>query len=199
MDKARFTEAEEERRQAPTELCEWINRGLKPRGSVSALAKLLGIAPSKVSKMRYGLRAPQARELRIIEAYFGEPAPIDVGEAMTASLVPMRVRVIGNLIGGSRVVLLDGRLDEIVVPEPVPLATMAIEIRGEALGGLFDRWLLIYDDIRVPPSTDLRGSLCVIGLKDETVVKKLQNIAMLDGKPILWAAPVKQLVQKIAK
>jgi hypothetical protein len=150
--------------------------------------------------MRGGLRAPKARELRIIEAYFGEPAPIDIGEATESSLVPVRVRVIGNLIGGSKVVLLGGRLDEAFVPEMIPIATKAIEIRGDSLGGLFDRWLLFYDDVRVPPAAelrDLRGHLCVIGLQDETVVKKLQNIAMLDGKPILWAAAVKQLVQKI--
>ena len=91
--------------------------------------------------------------------------------------MPVRVRVIGNLLAGRKSCCWTGKLDEIAVPETIPLATMAIEIRGEALGGLFDRWLLLYDDVRVPPSIDLRDSLCVIGLKDETVVKKLQNIA----------------------
>ena len=208
MDKARFTEAEEERKTAPTEFSDWFERGLKQRGrgAGNELAKLLDIRPELVSRMRYGQRPPKAHELRIIEAYLGGSAPLGIATGPIGvgvdieRLVPARVRVIGNLVGGSKVILLDGKLDEVVIPEPIPFKTMAIEVRGDSLGGLFDRWLLFYDDVRVPPAAlhDLHDRLCVIGLQDETVVQKLRNIKALDGKPILWAAAVKQLVQKIA-
>lgn len=150
--------------------------------------------------MRSGEREPRARELRVIEAFLGEPAPIEIDELMGGtSFVPVRVRVIGNLITGSKVVLLDGRLDEVIVPDTSPIATKAIKIRGDSLGALFDRWLLLYDDVRTPPTIDLRDQLCVIGFEHDTTVKKLDNIATLDGKPILWAAAVRQLVQKITR
>jgi transcriptional regulator with XRE-family HTH domain len=204
MDTARFPEAEQERKNAPAEFCEWFHRGLKQRGrgAGNELAKLLGIRPELVSRMRYGQRPPRAHELRIIEAYLGGSAPLGIatGPIGVGVDIAVRVRVIGNLVGGSKVILLDGKLDEVVIPEPIPFKTMAIEVRGDSLGGLFDRWLLFYDDVRVPPAAlhDLHDRLCVIGLQDETVVQKLRNIKALDGKPILWAAAVKQLVQKIA-
>jgi hypothetical protein len=95
---------------------------------------------------------------------------------------------------------LDGKLDEVSIPKPIPFASKAIEIRGDSLGGLFDRWLLFYDEIHTPPTVELCDRLCVVGLQDESVwVKKLHDTANLDGIPIVWAAPVKQLVQKITK
>ena len=90
-----FANQEERRQKRPARWNTWINsdfkqpnkstsrhpqtsangfdRGLKPRGRTTALAKLLGISPDKVSKMRMGLRGPQPGELRIIEAFWASP------------------------------------------------------------------------------------------------------------------------------
>ncbi len=49
---------------------------------------------------------------------------------------------------------------------------MAVEIRGNSLGELFDRWLVFYDDVRRPVTEDLIGKLCVVGLADGRVLIK---------------------------
>jgi hypothetical protein len=88
MDHTRFTAAEQEHKQAPLELCEWINRGLKKsgRGAPLALAKLLGIRPEMVSRI-----APEARaargELRIIETFWAA-RPIDIRERQNRRWYP---------------------------------------------------------------------------------------------------------------
>lgn len=51
-------------------------------------------------------------------------------------------------------------------------STVAVEIRGTSLGPIFDRWLAYYDDLRTPPTSDLVGKLCVVGLEDERVLIK---------------------------
>jgi transcriptional regulator with XRE-family HTH domain len=85
--------------------------------------------------------------------------------------------------------------------------TVAVEINGGSLGPLFDHWLAYYDDVRLPPTEDLVGYLCVVGLKDGRVlIKKLQlgrtkkrfdlfsNLeAPIYDVEVRWAAKVKDL------
>jgi hypothetical protein len=54
--------------------------------------------------------------------------------------------------------------------------TVAVEIRGESLGALFDRWLVYYDQVERPVTPELIGKLCVVGLADGRVlIKKIQR------------------------
>lgn len=54
--------------------------------------------------------------------------------------------------------------------------TVAVEVRGGSLGGAFDGWLIYYDERREPPTDDLLGMLCVIGLSSgQVVVKQLMR------------------------
>lgn len=83
--------------------------------------------------------------------------------------------------------------------------TVAVQIRGSSLGSIFDTWLVYYDEIRDPPSYDMLGKLCVVGLPDDSVlVKKLRrgstpglyNLestteALMEDQDVVWAAKVK--------
>ena len=70
----------------------------------------------------------------------------------------------------------DGEFDEVPAPEGATEASVAVEIRGESLGSFFDRWIVHYDDIRRPVTTDLIGQLCVVGTADGRVlIKKIKR------------------------
>jgi transcriptional regulator with XRE-family HTH domain len=88
--------------------------------------------------------------------------------------------------------------------------TVAVEIRGSSLGSIFDSWLVYYDEIRFPPTTDMLGKLCVIGLDDDRVLVKrlrrgsapgLYNLesvteALIEDARIIWAAKVKHMTPR---
>lgn len=104
----------------------------------------------------------------------------------------------------------DAPLDEVPAPAGATDSTVAVEIRGESLGSFFDRWLVFYDDVRRPVTTDLINRLCVVGLDDGRIlIKKVQrskarglfHLLSQTEPPILdvsieWAAAVKNMVPK---
>jgi transcriptional regulator with XRE-family HTH domain len=100
------------------------------------------------------------------------------------------------------------RMDTIPGPEDTSEATVAVMIRGESLGPAFDGWYAFYDDVRHPPTPDLMGELCVVGLPDERVLIKQIRAASVPGLyhlisqagdapmtdvRVSWAARVKHL------
>lgn len=102
-----------------------------------------------------------------------------------------------------------GQLDEIEAPDSASDKTVAVEIKGGSLGALFDRWVVFYDDVRAPVTSDLVGKLCVVWLEDERVlVKKIQrgNNGLfrllsntedtIENVAIQYAARVKQMVPR---
>lgn len=104
-----------------------------------------------------------------------------------------------------------GELGDVAAPPGATDQTVAVEIRGESLGPLFDRWVATFDDVRRPVTADLVGRLCVVGLDDGRIlIKKIQRsrtrglfhlISGTNEPPILdvaieWAARVKNLVPR---
>ncbi len=89
------------------------------------------------------------------------------------------VRVVGYVGAGAAAhfyAVAQGELDEVPAPEDASPETVAVEIRGNSLGELFDRWLLFYDTVHRPVTIDLIGHLCVVGLSDDRVlVKKIRR------------------------
>lgn len=98
-------------------------------------------------------------------------------------------------------------LDQVPAPSDASKDTVAVEVRGDSLGPLFDRWLVYYDDVRSPVTPDMYGRLCVVGLPDDRILVKrirqsrtpgffhLESNAeptILDVQ-ILWAARVKAM------
>lgn len=65
-----------------------------------------------------------------------------------------------------------GPLDEVAAPEGATDETVAVEIRGDSLGALFDRWVVYYDDVHRPVTPDQVGRLCVVGLSDGRILIK---------------------------
>ena len=101
-----------------------------------------------------------------------------------------------------------GPFGMVPAPEDATAETVAVEVRGDSLGALFDRWIVFYDEVKQPITADLIGRLCVVGLADDRVlVKKIQrsrepgfyHLLSNTEAPILdvvitWAAKVKSMV-----
>jgi hypothetical protein len=101
-------------------------------------------------------------------------------------------------------------LDEVPAPQDSTSETVALEIRGDSLGLIFDRWLVFYDDLRRPVTADLIGKVCVVGLPDDRVLIKKIRAGSKEGfyrlfserEPdiknvsIDWAAKVKSIVPR---
>jgi len=124
-----------------------------------------------------------------------------------------RVLVMGYVGAGSTAHFYDvehGNLEEVTPPEGASPNTIAVEIRGESLGTVFNRWLVFYDNIHRPVTPELIGELCVVGLADGRIlIKKLQrgkgkglfNLISSNDKPILdveveWAARVDSIARR---
>lgn len=123
------------------------------------------------------------------------------------------VPVVGYVGAGAEAHLFSegqGPFDLVEAPEGSTDTTVAVEIRGESLGSFFDRWLVFYDDVRDPVTTDLIGKICVCGLPDGRVlIKKLargqqKGLYTLHSQfeppiydvGVLWAAKVKTMVPR---
>ena len=105
-----------------------------------------------------------------------------------------------------------GELDRVDAPPGSTPSTVAVEIKGDSIGRLFNTWLVFYDDIRSPVTPDLIGRLCVVGLLDDRIlVKQIKRSARIKGffdlvsntdEPtieaveIAWAARVKQMTPR---
>jgi transcriptional regulator with XRE-family HTH domain len=122
------------------------------------------------------------------------------------------VPVVGYVGAGAEAFFYAGQgpFDEVDAPHGATEDTVAVEIRGTSLGELFDRWLIFYDQRREPVTSDLIGTLCVIGLDDQRVLVKKLKRGQREGKydlisnteppiydaTVIWAARVKQMVPR---
>jgi phage repressor protein C with HTH and peptisase S24 domain len=121
------------------------------------------------------------------------------------------IPLVGYVGAGAEAHFLEaGELGRVEAPDGSTDTTVAVEIRGDSLGPLFDRWLVAYDDVRRPVTADLVGRLCVVGLDDGRVmVKKIRrsksrglfHLISNTEAPILdvaieWAARVKNMVPR---
>lgn len=161
---------------------EWIAQGLKKAGkSRKGLAEALGRFPSAITDLLAGKRRLKADEIAVIAAYLDIDPPFGPGD------LPGTVPVVGYVGAGAEAVLFsEGQIDpndRVAAPKGATEQTVAVEIRGESLGALFDRWLVFYDNVRDPPGGSLVNKLCVCWLTDGRVlVKKL----IRGGQPGLW-------------
>lgn len=171
------------------------------------LARLVGTSQPQINRLEQGDRQITKKwALRLAPHLRVTPEFLLFGDQKTAP-------VVGYVGAGAEAhYYADGQgpFDEVPAPEGATDKTVAVEIRGESLGALFDRWLVFYDDVRSPVTPDLIGKLCVVGLADGRVlIKKLRRskteglfhlISNVDP-PILdeqvdWAAKVKTMVPR---
>lgn len=90
-----------------------------------------------------------------------------------------KLKVLGYVGAGGQVshfYVEDQSLETIRATDRDPPKAVAARIMGTSLGPLFDRWYVIYDDVRRPVTDDLIGKLCIVWLADGRVlVKKLDR------------------------
>lgn len=99
----------------------------------------------------------------------------------------------------------DDPSEDIDAPPDVTASTVAVLVRGDSMADhIEDGAAIYYDDRRNPPTDDLIGRLCIVGLSDGRVlVKKLvrgtsptlwhllsSNAAPIYDQPVDWAARV---------
>lgn len=134
----------------------------------------------------------------------GEPKRARAKTDLPLKTVPL----LGYVSAGTAHFVASGELGDVDAPEGPGDETVAVEIRGDSLGSLFDRWLVFYDNVQRPVASQLIGRLCVVGLVDGRVlIKKIQrsrtrglfHLVSNTEDPILdveieWAAKVKSMV-----
>lgn len=151
-------------------------------------------------KYEYGERHIRDEMIEQITALFKVDARALFSEARTTP-------VVGYVGAGAEIHLFSegqGELDRVSSPEYATEETVAVLIRGESLGAVFEGWYAFFDERHTPPlDTDI-GELCVVELRDGRVlIKKLArgnlygrfNLLSQFGPPVydaevVWAARV---------
>lgn len=120
------------------------------------------------------------------------------------------INLVGYVGAGAEAFFEAGQLGDVEPPITAD-TTVAVEIRGTSLGKAFDRWIVFYDDVRRPVTSDLTGRLCIVGLSDGRTMIKIPHFSKTkkglfhlfsnEGDPILdveidWAARVKMIAPK---
>lgn len=178
--------------------------------SASAASRRFGWTHSTYASHENGQTpVPVKAAEKYAKAFRVSPAWILTGEA---GPVRKTVPLVGYVAAGAVTRFFDdqGEIDEVDAPDGSTSDTVAVEIRGDSLGSIFDRWLVFYDEVRSPITNDLIGKLCVVGLADGRImVKKVQrsktqgyyHLLSNTEEPILdavidWAAKVKNMVPR---
>lgn len=196
---------------------EWLREAVsKFEGSQAELgrqvAARLGLTEdrSRLNKSLKHSKSGKARKLTLAElvaiseiTHHPLPAGYNEEEGRT-------VTVVGIAAAGSDTISYaegQGHLDEVAAPHGSNEHTVAVEVRGGSLGPVFEGWLAFYDDRRDPPTDDLIGHMCIVGLASgQVVIKRLErgqlpnrfNLRSNTEPPIYdaeveWAAKVKSM------
>jgi Peptidase S24-like len=130
-----------------------------------------------------------------------------LGHANAEPTVPL----LGWVSAGSQVKTFpfnETELDHVVAPPGSNDRTRALEVRGNSLGELFDRWIVFFDDEHRSITPDLLNKLCIVELQDGRIlVKKIRRVAdgfdllsntekPIKGAQIKWAARVKHMAPR---
>jgi hypothetical protein len=137
-----------------------------------AMADRLGVAydRSKIQKMTVG-RKISAAEAAAISDILAVEMPETVA-------TPRLVKILGFVGAGGELHFYDGRgpFGEAQMPAGVGQDTVAVEIRGDALGANLAGWVAYFDARRTPPTPDMLDQLCVVCLDDGRVlVRRLKE------------------------
>jgi transcriptional regulator with XRE-family HTH domain len=177
--------------------------------SQARLADLSGTSQPQIKRLEDGERKLTRQWAERLAPHLGvAPEQLVFGEKQ-----PATVPLVGYVGAGSlATVFSDGQgpFDEVPAPDGATENTVSVEIRGESLGSLFDRWLIFYDEVRDPPRSAWIGKLCVIGCADGRVLVKKLARGQLPGHYTLisnveppiydvlvdWAAPVKTMTPR---
>lgn len=176
-------------------------------------ANALGLTYSTYAGHENGSRGPRREQLLQYARKFKVSTDWLLTGKGPPPIGPRQVPVMGYVGAGAVAHFYgeaQGPFDMVPAPDDATPETVAVEIRGESLGALFDQWLVFYDEVRTPVTPDMVGRLCVVGLPDDRVLVKQIKRAKSPGfyhllsnteAPILdveisWAAKVKHMVPR---
>lgn len=186
----------------------WMQAELAKRdhGIRSALASFLDVRPDAITRMANTDPSKETREIKADEhvkmiEFFARAGEDDDDLRDMVQLVGyVGAGAAAHFYGNGQ-----GELERVPAPKNATKDTVAVEIRGESLGPLFESWLVYYDEVRSPVTPDMIGVMCVVGLDDERVLIKRIRRARTPGlfhlesntEPtindveIVWAAKVR--------
>lgn len=148
--------------------------------SQQAAADAMHISRGQYIKLERG-------ERRLTSNYIASAAKaFNVGQAMVLD-APATVPIVGY-VGAGSVAHYYGEAadpheaDEAPMPQNGTVDTVAVEVRGDSLGSLFNRWLVYYNEVRTPPTQDMLRKLCVVGLSDGQVLVKQLLVGTMPGR-----------------
>lgn len=174
------------------------------------LAQRVGVTPQSIQVIESGgVRSPQ-NLAQIAQVLGVNPYFLLDGTLSGNALVP----IIGIARAGTGEIdysLGQGNLGEVEAPEMSTAQTVALEVRGDSMGGRIEEGdIVFYDDRREPVTPDLYGKVCVVQKRDgNVVIKKLQpgsrpghfhlisySAAPEFDIPVVWAAKVNSIRPK---
>lgn len=174
------------------------------------LAAKVGVATATISQLEKGKQGFTDSTLYGIAEALDVTAGAILERPPGEDIGPAEVPLVGYVGAGAAAHFYaeaQGPFETVTAPENATPDTVAVEIRGESLGALFNTWLVFYDEVRSPVTPDMLGKLCIVGLPDDRVLVKqikrsktpglfhlLSNTeeAILDVE-VLWAAKVKSM------
>lgn len=157
--------------KAPHYIREW--RKLR-RKTQEQLAADIGVATASISQLETGKQGFSDSTLYALADALGTSVGA-LFEKPPSDEEPLEIPVVGYVGAGAAAHFYahgQGELDRVPAPKNATKDTVAVEIRGESLGPLFDTWLVFYDEVRSPVTPDMIGILCVVGLPDDRILVK---------------------------
>lgn len=187
-----------------------IDERLEAKGLTANAASHAAGKPDAIRNIRRAVESGSRKGVSIIT--LNALAPVlgtTVIWLMTGYGGPQMVQVLGYAAATDEDALTfygdaQGPLDEVEAPAGATDKTVAIKIRGNSLGHLFDGALAFYDDRRSPPDETHIGRICVCGLDNDRVFIKVVRASLTKGRyhlesvtaptmydqTIMWAARV---------
>lgn len=147
---------------------EEIRRAREAKGwSQADLARAIGVSQPAIQKIERG-DVIKSKYLPDIAKSLG----LDAGRKLLVPLV--------GYVGASSVACFfdegQGPFDLVEAPESATDMTVAVEVRGDSLGSVFNGWRVFYDNVRAPLTDDMIGRLCVVCCdKGRVMVKEVRR------------------------
>lgn len=167
---------------------------IEKKMSQEELADAAGISVSQVSRYE-----SDERDMRLKDAKaFSRVLSVPIAAIAEKPVVPL----VGYVGAGSEMAYFAEAHspDEYVrMPPNGTEATVAVEIRGDSLGSAFVGWCAYYDERREPPTDDLLGQLCVVGLHDGRVLVKKIVQGRQRGRYDLWSPNAEPLLDAVVE
>lgn len=178
--------------------------------SQSELARRVGVTPQTIQAIEAGKTKKPANIVAIAEAV-GETAEylMDGTSGKGGNSHPKETPIIGVVQAGTAAIdysVGDGQtLGEVERPAMATHSTVALEVRGDSMGGRVEEGdIVFYDERREPVTPDLYGKLCIVGATDGRVMLKKIKPGSRPGRfhlisyatdpefdvPVDWAAKV---------